>query len=72
MDNKKDEFYSPPPKLSKGEQLMQFLWNSETNQFLGRTAGSWGTYFITFSYRYGLKSSVTVSAGFWVKRKTYR
>lgn len=41
-DKKGDQFYTPPPKLSGWESFKLFLWNSETNQFLGRTAGSWG------------------------------
>lgn len=40
-DKDKEQYYAPPPKRSTGEQIRQFLWNSETHQFLGRTAGSW-------------------------------
>lgn len=41
-DKLKEQYYSPPPKLGKWEGFKLFLWNSETGQFLGRTAGSWG------------------------------
>ncbi|OAD53765.1 Sodium/potassium-transporting ATPase subunit beta-2 [Eufriesea mexicana] len=40
-DKKVEQFYSPPPKLSKWEGFKVFLWNSETGQFLGRTGASW-------------------------------
>ncbi|XP_046676077.1 sodium/potassium-transporting ATPase subunit beta-2-like isoform X2 [Homalodisca vitripennis] len=40
-DKLKEEYYSPPPKLGNWEGFKIFLWNSETKQFLGRTAGSW-------------------------------
>lgn len=40
--NKVGEFYTRPIKLGKWEGFKQFLWNGETSQFLGRTAGSWG------------------------------
>ncbi|XP_026475245.1 sodium/potassium-transporting ATPase subunit beta-2 [Ctenocephalides felis] len=36
-----EQYYSPPPKLGKWEGFRQFLWNSETSQFLGRTGSSW-------------------------------
>lgn len=36
-----EQYYSIPPKLGKWEGFKLFLWNSETSQFLGRTAGSW-------------------------------
>ncbi|CAO1378504.1 unnamed protein product [Diamesa serratosioi] len=39
--NKVGEFYTRPIKLGKWEGFKQFLWNGETSQFLGRTAGSW-------------------------------
>lgn len=41
MADTKEQYYSPPPKLGNWEGFKIFLWNSETNQFLGRTAGSW-------------------------------
>lgn len=37
----KEQYYTPPPKVGKWEGFKTFLWNSETNQFMGRTAGSW-------------------------------
>lgn len=49
-DKDKGQFYAPPPKRSAGEQIRTFLWNSETNQFLGRTAGSWGMYSRVFIF----------------------
>lgn len=46
-DKTKEPFYSqgPPPKIGKWEGFKIFLWNGETGQFLGRTAGSWGESF---------------------------
>ncbi|XP_018577968.1 sodium/potassium-transporting ATPase subunit beta-2 [Anoplophora glabripennis] len=41
-DKKVNEFYTRPPVLGKWESFRQFLWNSETKQFLGRTGASWG------------------------------
>lgn len=66
MDKKdKEEFYSPPPKLGTGEQVLQFIWNPETKQFLGRTAGSWCKYYIidfsTFSFQNRLRFLVAKS-----------
>lgn len=37
-----EQYYTPPPKLGKWEGFKLFLWNGETSQFMGRTAGSWG------------------------------
>lgn len=45
-DKKVEQFYTPPPKLSKWEGFKVFLWNSETGQFLGRTGASWGKFSI--------------------------
>lgn len=44
MTEKKNEDYLAiaPPKRTTWESLKLFLWNGETNEFLGRTAGSWG------------------------------
>lgn len=36
--NKTGDFYSRPEKTTS----KNFIWNSETGQFLGRTGGSWG------------------------------
>lgn len=50
-----EQFYSPPVKMGNWEGFKQFLWNSETSQFLGRTGSSWGEsyfrIFIFFSYK---------------------
>lgn len=40
-EKKTEQFYTPPPKLGKWEGFRVFVWNSETNQFLGRTGSSW-------------------------------
>ncbi len=40
-----EQYYTRPPKLSGWESFNQFLWNGETSQFMGRTAGSWGKTF---------------------------
>lgn len=42
------QYYTPPPKLSGWESFSLFMWNSETSEFLGRTAGSWGKFSIEF------------------------
>lgn len=42
-----EQYYTRPPKLSGWESFKQFLWNGETSQFMGRTAGSWGKDFIS-------------------------
>uniref|UniRef100_T1ILP1 Sodium/potassium-transporting ATPase subunit beta n=1 Tax=Strigamia maritima TaxID=126957 RepID=T1ILP1_STRMM len=34
-------FYLPPPQLSKWKTFKRFMWNSETKEFMGRTAASW-------------------------------
>ncbi|CAH1991765.1 unnamed protein product [Acanthoscelides obtectus] len=36
-----NEFYTRPPPMSGWDSFKQFLWNSETGQFLGRTGASW-------------------------------
>uniref|UniRef100_T1HVT0 Uncharacterized protein n=4 Tax=Rhodnius TaxID=13248 RepID=T1HVT0_RHOPR len=40
-DKAKEEFYTRPPKVGGWQSFKTFLWNSETNQFLGRTFASW-------------------------------
>lgn len=40
--NKSGDFYNRPEKLGAWAGFKQFLWNSETSQFMGRTSGSWG------------------------------
>lgn len=42
--NKSGDFYNRPEKLGAWEGFKQFLWNSETSQFMGRTSGSWGKF----------------------------
>lgn len=48
-EKKVEQYYTPPPKLGRWEGFRIFLWNSETNQFLGRTGSSWGEYRHYFS-----------------------
>lgn len=40
--NKSGDFYNRPEKLGAWAGFKQFLWNSETSQFMGRTSSSWG------------------------------
>lgn len=40
--NKADEYYSRPEKLGAWAGFSQFMWNSGTGQFMGRTGSSWG------------------------------
>ena len=48
-DKKPDEqFVGSGPKETKWQSFKGFVWNSETSQFMGRTAGSWGKIFIYF------------------------
>ncbi|XP_054282420.1 sodium/potassium-transporting ATPase subunit beta-2 [Macrosteles quadrilineatus] len=58
----KEQYYTPPPKLGKWEGFKIFLWNSETGQFLGRTAGSWAKillfYFCFYSVLIGFFSAM--------------
>lgn len=44
--NKSGDFYNRPEKLGAWAGCMQFLWNSETKQFMGRTSGSWGKFLV--------------------------
>lgn len=41
MGDKKEEYYTRPPKVSGWQSFSTFLWNSETSQFMGRTFSSW-------------------------------
>lgn len=47
-----EQYYTRPPKLSGWESFKQFLWNGETSQFMGRTAGSWGKFFLIFFFTF--------------------
>ncbi|CRK86547.1 CLUMA_CG000063, isoform A [Clunio marinus] len=40
--NKSGDFYNRPEKLGAWAGLKQFIWNSDTSQFMGRTKDSWG------------------------------
>lgn len=37
-----DSLIIAPPSRTKWESVKIFIWNGETKEFLGRTAGSWG------------------------------
>ena len=45
-----EQYYTPPPKLSGWESFRIFMWNGETGEFLGRTAGSWGKFLISIHF----------------------
>lgn len=38
------QFYRKPPKMSRGEALRRFLYNSKTKEIFGRTGASWGKF----------------------------
>lgn len=40
--NKTHEYYARPEKLGAWKGFTQFMWNSDTSQFMGRTSSSWG------------------------------
>lgn len=42
------QFAIKPEEKPGWEGFKQFLWNSETSEFLGRTASSWCKYLIQF------------------------
>lgn len=67
-NNKKEEFYTPPPKMSGLEQFQTFLWNPETKQFLGRTAGSWIKIIFFYTCFYLVLASYW--GGLWIAFKT--
>ncbi|XP_030748680.1 sodium/potassium-transporting ATPase subunit beta-2-like [Sitophilus oryzae] len=48
------QFYQRPPKLGKWEAFSQFLWNSETKQFMGRTGASWAKILIFYIIFYAV------------------
>lgn len=44
-EKKTEEYFAvAPPKRTRWESFKIFLWNGETSEFLGRTAGSWGKF----------------------------
>lgn len=54
------QYYSRPVELGKWEGFKQFLWNSETSQFMGRTGSSWGKYIIHFNIFLIIKQALMV------------
>lgn len=40
--SKTHEYYVRPEKLGAWKGFTQFMWNSDTSQFMGRTSSSWG------------------------------
>lgn len=38
--------YGKPPNQTKAQSIKKFIYNSETGAFMGRTASSWGKFFI--------------------------
>lgn len=40
--NKPGDYFNRPEKLGAWAGFAQFMWNTESKQFMGRTGGSWG------------------------------
>jgi Sodium / potassium ATPase beta chain len=40
--NKPGDYFNRPEKTGAWKGFSQFMWNSDTKQFMGRTSGSWG------------------------------
>lgn len=40
--NKPGDYFNRPDKLGAWDGFKQFMWNSDSGQFMGRTGGSWG------------------------------
>ncbi|XP_014249750.1 sodium/potassium-transporting ATPase subunit beta-2-like [Cimex lectularius] len=51
-DKSKEEFYTRPPKVGGWTSFKTFLWNSETNQLMGRTFLSWAKIFFFYACFY--------------------